>query len=70
MKEICFCGRMGEVEDREPVLDGDGRRALQCPSETCGHVDDLRWLSEEARLLLWEKAIRRHESSSEEQRVA
>lgn len=70
MEESCFCGRMGEVEDREPVLNGDGSRALRCPSEACGHVDDLRWLSEEDRLLLWEKAVRRHNRLSEERRVA
>lgn len=68
MQESCLCGRTGEVEDREPVLNGSGHRALQCPE--CGHVDELLWLSEEARLLLWEETIRRHESSSEERRVA
>ncbi len=68
MKEICFCGRTGEVEDREPILNGNGHRTLQCPG--CGHIDDLHWLSEEARLSLWEEAVRRYESSSEEQRVA
>ena len=68
MKESCFCGRTGEVEDREPVLNDDGQRVLRCSE--CGHVDDLRWLSEEACLLIWEEAFRRHEGSSEEQRVA
>ncbi|MBA2713046.1 MAG: hypothetical protein H0U55_05765 [Rubrobacteraceae bacterium] len=70
MKESCFCGRTGEVEDRFPVLTDDGSQALQCPNDACGHVDDLRWLSEEDRLLLWEKAVRRHNRSSEERRVA
>ncbi len=54
MKESCFCGRTGEVEDREPVLNRDGRRVFRCPGEAYGRVDDLRWLSEEARLLLCE----------------
>jgi hypothetical protein len=39
MKEACFCGRASEIEDREPVQDGDGQSALRCPSEACGHLD-------------------------------
>ncbi len=70
MKELCFRGRTDEVEDREPILNSDGRRVLRYPSEACGHVDELRWLPEADGRLLWEKAIRRHERSSEEQRVA
>ena len=50
MREVCFCGRTGELEDRLPILDSDGRWMLICPE--CSHVDDLVWLSEEARLLL------------------
>ena len=57
MKESCFCGRTGDVEDREPILDGDGRSVLHCPD--CGHVDHLRWLSEENDFLLWGEAMRR-----------
>lgn len=68
MKESCFCGRTGEVEEREPVLSGDGSRALECPE--CGHVDDLLWLPEESRLLLWEEATRRHEESADAERPA
>lgn len=45
--EVCYCGRMGEVEERLLVTDGDGRQALQCPE--CGHLDHLSWLSEGAR---------------------
>ena len=26
--EVCYCGRMGEVEERLLVTDGDGRQAL------------------------------------------
>jgi len=47
MQEACYCGRMGEVEDREPVRDGDGREALRCPE--CGHLDHLSWLPADAR---------------------
>jgi hypothetical protein len=25
MREICYCGREGELEEREPVLDAKGR---------------------------------------------
>ncbi|CAN5528163.1 hypothetical protein BH24ACT20_BH24ACT20_02670 [soil metagenome] len=50
MKESCFCGRTGDVEERTPVLDANGRRALECPD--CGHADYLQWLPEEASLLL------------------
>ena len=47
MKESCFCGRVGELEDRTPVLDGDGCEILRCPK--CGHLDRLEWLPEDAR---------------------
>jgi hypothetical protein len=64
MKEACFCGRPGDVEERELVMNGDGYRALQCPE--CGHVDDLLWLSQESRLLLWEEATLRREVLADE----
>ena len=54
MHEICFCGRSGELEDREPVLDARTRWMLRCPD--CGHLDDLRWLGEEEALMLWGEA--------------
>ena len=39
MQEVCYCGRRGDVEDREPVWrDGDSS-ALRCPE--CGHLDFL-----------------------------
>lgn len=47
MQEICYCGRIGEVEDRRPVTDTDGRPALQCPD--CGHLDHLSWLPADDR---------------------
>jgi hypothetical protein len=54
MLESCFCGRTGEIEDREPVFDGEGRRALRWPD--CGHLDHLIWLPEHARLRVFEAA--------------
>jgi hypothetical protein len=42
MREVCFCGRSGDVRDGEPNLDDDGRWALRCPS--CGRLDYLEWL--------------------------
>ena len=59
MKEDCFCGRRGEITDREPILDQSGRWALRCRS--CGHTDYLEWLSEEAGLVLWGEAKRHRE---------
>jgi hypothetical protein len=54
MRESCFCGWSGELEDQEPVLDAGGRWLLRCP--TCGHLDDLERLTEEAGLMLWGEA--------------
>lgn len=61
MQEACYCGRTGEIEDREPVIDGDGRAALECPR--CGHLDHLSWLQnpepvvEEARRRSGERKV-------------
>jgi hypothetical protein len=57
VKKTCFCGRTGEIEDREPLMDGDARRALRCPD--CGHVDHLYWFPDDARRLVFEEAERR-----------
>jgi len=57
VRESCECG--GEEEEfqyREAVLD-DGEWVLRCPE--CGHLDRLRWLSEESRALLLGLARRR-----------
>jgi hypothetical protein len=54
MLESCYCGRTGEIEDREPVATGDGGRALRCPD--CGHLERLDWLPEEARRHAFEEA--------------
>lgn len=59
MREACFCGRVGEIEDRKPVVVGDGRRALRCPTEGCGHLELLAWMTEEARRFVFAKAERR-----------
>ncbi|HEX2741185.1 MAG TPA: hypothetical protein VHM69_12115 [Rubrobacter sp.] len=59
MRESCFCGRIGEVEDREPVTTATGEPALRCPEEACGHTDGLGWLPEETRRLVVEEAARR-----------
>ncbi len=58
MREVCYCGRTGEIEDREPVIDGEGG-ALRCPNDECGHVDYLLWLSPENRRIVMKEAERR-----------
>ena len=32
MREACYCGRVGEVEDREPVWRDGRTEALRCPA--------------------------------------
>ena len=63
MRETCFCGRSGELEDREPILDPGARWVLRCPS--CGHLDGLKWLTDEKSLLVWGEALRRREERTE-----
>ena len=58
MRESCYCGRKGEIEDRESVATEGGGRALRCPD--CGHLDRLHWPPEEARRHAFEEAERRH----------
>ena len=60
MRENCYCGRTGEIEDREPVSDGAGGSILRCPE--CGHLDPLLWLPEEARQRVLEEAASRRSS--------
>jgi len=57
MQEVCYCGRRGEIEDRQVVRDGGGSRALRCPD--CGHLDHLSWLPADARDLTLAEAKRR-----------
>ena len=54
--ESCYCGRTGEIEDREPVATDAGKRALRCPN--CGHLDRLDWLPEKTRRRAFEAAKR------------
>jgi len=63
MREICFCGLDGELEDREPILANGGRWMLRCPD--CGHLDDLGWLIEDSALMIWGEARRRREEPLE-----
>ena len=58
MREICFCGRSGEVEDRKPVSLDSGEQALECPD--FGHIDRVNWLSGETRTDIFEEAAKRH----------
>ncbi len=55
-RESCDCGGEEEFEYREVVID-DGDWVLRCPE--CGHLDRLRWLSDEARPLVLAVARRR-----------
>ena len=56
MRGACFCGRVGEIEDRKPVpLDGGGR-ALRCER---GHLERVAWLSGENRKVVFEEAEQR-----------
>ncbi len=55
-RESCGCGGEEEFEYREAVID-DGEWVLRCPE--CGHLDRLRWLSDEARPLVLAVARRR-----------
>ena len=63
MRESCFCGREGELEDREPILAARGQWVLRCPD--CGHLDDLGWLTQEAALMVWGEARHRRENPLE-----
>jgi hypothetical protein len=60
-RESCFCGRVGNLEDREPVYAGAGEWALSCPM--CGHLDRLEAWSEAARDWILAEAARRREST-------
>jgi hypothetical protein len=62
-REICFCGWVGELEDREPVYAGDGEWGLGCPM--CGHLDRLEAWSEAARSCTLAEAAWRRESTLE-----
>lgn len=56
MREACSCGRVGEIENREPVFLDGRERALRCE---CGHLERVAWLSDENRGEVFEEAERR-----------
>jgi hypothetical protein len=62
MQEACYCGRTGDLRNREPVLSDNSRWALRCPD--CSRLDYLHWLSDEAGLVLWGEAKERWEERS------
>jgi hypothetical protein len=62
-REVCFCGRVGELEERDPVYAGDGEWGLGCPM--CGHLDRLEVWSEAARSWTLAEAAWRRESTLE-----
>ncbi len=54
MKQSC-CWACG-LDEREPVMDAEGRGALRCPA--CGHLDYMEDLPHEVRFVLWREAKR------------
>ena len=42
MREVCFCGWHGALEERDLVYAGDGEWGLECPG--CRHLDRVSWL--------------------------
>jgi hypothetical protein len=63
-RESCFCGWVGELEDRELVYAGAGEWGLGCPM--CGHLDRLETWSEAARAWILAEVARRRERISRE----
>jgi hypothetical protein len=57
VREVCFCGRAGDFEDREPVWRDGHSEVLRCPR--CGHLDSLPQLDDAARRSVFEEAERR-----------
>ena len=57
MREVCFCGRDGDIEDRLPMYLGDAEWGLVCPS--CGHLDRLLFVSTDVRRGILAEAQRR-----------
>ncbi len=57
MRESCYCGRVGEVEDRYPVWRDGRTEALRCPQ--CDHLDPLPYLDAVVRPEMFEAAERR-----------
>lgn len=63
-REVCFCGREGAIEEREPIYLGDGDWGLACPD--CGHVDRLDGWPAGAREWALAEAARRRRRASDE----
>jgi hypothetical protein len=57
MREVCYCGRRGDIEDREPVWRDGHSEALRCPK--CGHLDPLTQLDAATQREVFEEAERR-----------
>ena len=60
MREVCFCGWSGDIEDRLPINLSDGNWGLACPN--CHQVDPLLWLPEASRHTALIEAVRRHDA--------
>lgn len=58
IKEKCCSGRKSEIPVREPILGESGRWELRRTKSS--DTDYLEWLPEEAGLVLWGEARRRH----------
>ncbi len=56
-REICFCGWVGELEDRDPICTDDGDWVLGCPM--CGRLDRLEAWSDTARAATLAETARR-----------
>jgi len=55
--EVCRCGRIGDLANREPVMDSDFVGALRCPA--CGHLQYMDRFPLREGLALWNEAKRR-----------
>ncbi|MBA2276459.1 MAG: hypothetical protein H0W06_01735 [Chloroflexia bacterium] len=62
MREVCICGRYGDVEDRDPVPGPVGDIGLKCPN--CDHIDDLGWLAAREQAAIWAEVRRRYEANA------
>ena len=56
-REICFCGWVGELEDRDLIYTDDGGWGLGCPM--CGRLDRLEAWSDAARAATLAEVARR-----------
>ena len=64
MQEACYCGRTGEIADREPVAtDGRWRTGASVPTVR-PHIDRLDWLPENTRKLIVREAERKHPTAA------